>query len=52
MIVWLRKVCVVITARPSYGRIRSLLTEIKKSKKLELQIITTSSANLSKVWQC
>ena len=43
-----RKVCVVITARPSYSRIRSLLTEIKKSKKLELQIITTSSANLTR----
>lgn len=43
-----RNICVVITARPSYSRIRSLLTAIKKSKKLNLQLVTTSSANLTR----
>lgn len=43
-----RNICVVITARPSYSRIRSLLVAIKKSKKLNLQLVTTSSANLTR----
>lgn len=43
-----RKICVVITARPSYSRIKSVLTEIKKHPKLELQVVTSSSAVLDR----
>ena len=44
----IRKICVVITARPSYSRIRSALTAIKKHKNLELQLIVAGSALLDK----
>ena len=40
-----RKICVVISARASYARLKSLLLAIKKHKNLELQIVTTCSAN-------
>tara|TARA_B100000029_G_scaffold507430_1_gene592026 strand:+ start:7450 stop:8604 length:1155 start_codon:yes stop_codon:yes gene_type:complete len=43
-----RKICVVITARPSYSRIRSALYAIEKHPKLELQLIISGSALLSK----
>ena len=43
-----RKIAVVITARPSYSRIKSVLTEIKKHPKLELQLIVAASALLNK----
>ncbi len=43
-----RKVCVIITARPSYSRVKSVLTAIAKHPKLELQLITTASANLKR----
>jgi UDP-hydrolysing UDP-N-acetyl-D-glucosamine 2-epimerase len=39
-----RKVCVVITARPSYSRIKSALTAIKESADLELYLVLTASA--------
>ena len=43
-----RKICVVITARASYSRIRTLLDSIQKNHNLELQLIVSGSAMLSK----
>ncbi len=39
-----KKICVVITARPSYSRIKTALIEILKSDSLELQLVITGSA--------
>lgn len=44
----LRKICVVITARPSYSRIKTALTAIKKHPKLELQLVIAGSALLDR----
>ncbi len=43
-----RKICVVITARPSYSRIKTALTEIQKHPKLELQLVVAASALLDR----
>ena len=43
-----RKVCVVITARPSYARIRSALEAIREHPDLELQIVVAASALLDR----
>lgn len=43
-----RKICVVITARPSYSRIKSALTAIQKHPKLELQLVIAGSALLDR----
>src|ERR671927_80437 len=43
-----RKVCVVITARPSYSRIRTALCAIKKHPDLELQLVVAASALLER----
>ncbi len=42
----MKNVCVVITARPSYSRIRSALFELKKYKDVNLQIVAAASAVL------
>lgn len=42
----MKKVCVVITARPSYSRIRSALFALKKYDDIELQIVVSASAIL------
>lgn len=39
-----RKVCCVITARPSYARVKSVLQAIKDHPKLELQLVLAGSA--------
>lgn len=44
----IRKVCVVITARPSYSRVRSVLTAIREHPKLELQLVVAASALLER----
>lgn len=44
----MRKVCVVITARPSYARIRSLLHAVREHKQLELQLVVAASALLDR----
>ena len=44
----MRKVCVVITARPSYARIRSLLHAIRSHSNLELQLVVAASALLDR----
>ena len=41
-----RKVCVVITARPSYSRIKTALTAIKNHPDLEFQLVVAGSALL------
>lgn len=43
-----RKICVVITARPSYSRIKTALQAIKHHKYLELQLVLAGSALLDK----
>ena len=42
----MRKICVVITARPSYSRIRSVLEAIREQPELELQLVVAASALL------
>jgi len=43
-----RRVCVVITARPSYSRIRSVLSAIRAHPQLELQVVVAASALLDR----
>jgi len=43
-----RKICVVITARPSYSRIKTALAAIKKHRSLELQLVVAGSALLDR----
>ncbi|MCX6353170.1 MAG: UDP-N-acetylglucosamine 2-epimerase [Bacteroidetes bacterium] len=43
-----RKVCVVITARPSYSRIKTALQGIKDHPDLELQLVVAASALLDR----
>ena len=43
-----RKVCVVITARPSYSRIKTALAAIREHPELELQLVLAASALLER----
>ncbi len=43
-----RKICVVVTARPSYSRIKTALLAIKEHPQLNLQLVVAASALLSK----
>jgi UDP-hydrolysing UDP-N-acetyl-D-glucosamine 2-epimerase len=43
-----RKVCVVVTARPSYSRIKTALRAIKENPALELQLVVAASALLDR----
>jgi len=43
-----RKIAVVITARPSYSRVKTVLTAIDKHPDLELQLIVAASALLDR----
>lgn len=43
-----RKICVVITARPSYSRIKTALQAIKEHPELELQLVVAASALLDR----
>jgi hypothetical protein len=43
-----RRVCVVITARPSYSRIKTALTAIQAHPALELQLVVAASALLDR----
>ena len=43
-----RKICVVVTARPSYSRIKTALTAIKNHPDLELQLVVAGSALLDR----
>ncbi|MDC0319205.1 UDP-N-acetylglucosamine 2-epimerase [Verrucomicrobia bacterium] len=42
----MRKICIVITARPSYSRVKTLLNAVKENSTLELQLVVTASALL------
>lgn len=42
----MKRVCVVITARPSYSRIRNALIALKKYKEIDLQLVVAASAVL------
>ncbi|WP_298880771.1 UDP-N-acetylglucosamine 2-epimerase [uncultured Polaribacter sp.] len=44
----LKKICVVVTARPSYSRIKTALSAIKNHKDLELQLVIAGSALLGR----
>jgi len=44
----MRKICIVITARPSYSRIKTALQAIKRHRDLKLQIVLAGSALLEK----
>lgn len=44
----MRRICVVITARASYSRIKTVLAAIRAHPLLELQIVVTSSALLDR----
>jgi UDP-hydrolysing UDP-N-acetyl-D-glucosamine 2-epimerase len=43
-----RRICVVITARPSYSRIKTALTAIQQHPDLELQLVIAGSALLDR----
>lgn len=43
-----RKVCIVITARPSYSRVKTVLEAVKKHPDLELQLVVAASALLDR----
>ncbi|MFC4636291.1 UDP-N-acetylglucosamine 2-epimerase [Dokdonia ponticola] len=43
-----RKICAVITARPSYSRVKTLLQAIKEHPLLELQLVVAGSALLDR----
>ncbi len=43
-----RKIAVVITARPSYSRVKTVLTAIKNHDELQLQLIVAASALLDR----
>ncbi len=43
-----RKICVVVTARPSYSRIKTALKAIKEHPDLELQLVIAASALLDR----
>ena len=43
-----RQICVVVTARPSYSRIRSALRAIQAHPELELQLVVAASALLER----
>jgi UDP-hydrolysing UDP-N-acetyl-D-glucosamine 2-epimerase len=43
-----RKICVAITARASYSRIRSALSAIQSDRRLELQIVAAASSVLDR----
>jgi len=44
----MRKICVVITARPSYARIKTVLESVKRHPELELQLVVGASALLER----
>ncbi len=44
----MRRVCVVVTARPSYSRIKTVLAAIREHPELELQLVVGASALLER----
>ena len=46
-----KKVCVAIFSRANYGSIKKVLEQLKKSKRIDLQILSGGSANIEKYGQ-
>ena len=44
----MNKICVVVTARPSYSRVRSVLQALSKNVEVELDIVLSGTANIDK----
>lgn len=44
----MRKICIVVTARPSYARIKSVMTAIKERSDTKLQLVVAASALLER----
>ena len=44
-----KKICVVVYSRANYGRIKSVLEEIKKNSKLELQLVLGGSSIIERI---
>ncbi|MGA7730306.1 MAG: UDP-N-acetylglucosamine 2-epimerase [Chloroflexia bacterium] len=44
----IRRICVVVTARPSYSRIKSVLAAVRQDPRLELQLVVAASALLDR----
>ncbi|MBI1305675.1 MAG: UDP-N-acetylglucosamine 2-epimerase (hydrolyzing) [Bacteroidetes bacterium] len=44
----MRKICVVVTARPSYSRVKTVLKAIQEHPELELQLVIAASALLDR----
>ena len=44
----MKKICVVVTARPSYSRIKTALRAIDAHPELELQLVIAASALLER----
>ena len=42
----IKRICVVVNSRDNYARVKSLLTEIIKNKKLKLILVLGASATL------
>ena len=43
-----RKICVLVTARPSYSRVKTALAAIQEHPALELQLVVAGSALLDR----
>lgn len=44
----MRKICIVVTARPSYARIKTVMTAIKERSDTKLQLVVAASALLER----
>ncbi len=44
----MKNVCIVITARPSYSRIKSVMIALKKHKQINLKVVVTASSLLER----
>ena len=44
----MKSVCIVITARPSYSRIKSVMNALKKHSKINLQLVVSASSLLER----
>lgn len=44
----MRKICIVVTARPSYSRIKSVMKAVQESSNMKLQLVVAASALLER----
>ena len=45
----MKKICVIVNSRANYARIKSVLFEIKKNKKLILQLVLGASSLMDRI---